>query len=173
MFITLKQNNMEIKKKFGAKVINWKLVVEKPTFARFKLFVQFYDGNCNYPSYDHYKKFKFGIATKVKSESTGLTKLFELLHKKSKHGVNYRYANIYCNVSPDLNYNTGNYNYLVCTLTPSALNWKDPIFWRVDNSNMLDIAKMRAFALQKNNYEESERIRLERQKMFQQIILPI
>ena len=165
---------MKISKKFGVKFINGNLSVQKPKFARFKLFVQFYDGNCHYPSYDQFKKFKFGVESKVKSESAGLAKLFVLLHKKTNAGKDYRYANIFCNIGYELNYDTGNYDYLVCTLTPSTLTWKDPLYWKPgENSNMLDIPKMRSYALQKNNEQESERIRLERETMFKQIILPI
>lgn len=161
-------------KKWGSKRIDGKLFISKPKFCRFKLFIQFYNGNCDYPSYDYRKKYKFGIEHILKSELSGFTKLLESVHKKTKHGIDYRYANIFANLSHDLNYTTGNYNYLVCTLTPRTFNWKDPLYWKPGNdNNMLDIPKMRAYAIAKNNEEESERIRIEREKMFKQIILPI
>lgn len=92
-----------------------------------------------------------------------------MLHKKTK-GKMYRYANIYCCIGSDMSTVTGNFDYLVCTITPNKLDWKDPIYWKADNNNMLDISKMRAYAESKRNLQDAEKLAEERRQVFQQTI---
>lgn len=140
-----------------------------PKWSRFRLFVQYYNGNAKYHSFDYTYKHVQGYKTKIKSELIGLTKLMELMHKKTK-GKLYRYANIFANISGDLNTTTGNFDYLVCTIVNGEIKWKDPISWKTDDNNMLDIAKMRAFAEQMRDKEAAEKLAEERKQTFQQTI---
>lgn len=137
------------------------------------MFVQYYNGNAKYHSFDYTYTQKYGIKTKMKSELIGLTKLMELMHKKTKGKV-YRYANIFANISSDLNTTTGNFDYLVCSIVSGKINWKDPIYWKQGaENNMLDVAQMRAWAKANASKEEKELARMAVQKALEQTILPI
>lgn len=142
-----------------------------PTWSRFRLFVQYYNGNAKYHSFDYTYKHVHGYKKKIKSELIGLTKLMELMHKKTK-GKLYRYANIFVNITGDLNTTTGNFDYLICTITPTGIKWKDPYYWKSDDDEMIDVSKMRAYAAQMRNKEDSEKISEQRKHTFQQLIFP-
>ena len=137
------------------------------------MFVQYYNGNAKYHSFDYTFKHNYGIKTKVKSERTGLVKLMELMHKKTKGKV-YRYANLFANITGDLNTTTGNFDYLVCTIVSGQPKWKDPLYWKAGvDEQMLDVTKMRAYAAQHRDKEEAEKMRLEVQKAMEQTLLPL
>lgn len=141
-----------------------------PKYARFRLFVQYYNGNAKYHSYDYTKKTTAGIAVNVRSELIGLTKLMELMHKKTKGKV-YRYANIFCNITNDTNTTTGNFDYLVCTIVSGRITWKDPIYWKAGiENNMLDITRMKAFAAEKYNKDLAEQARMAVQTSMEQAL---
>lgn len=142
-----------------------------PKWARFRLFVQYYQGNAKYHSFDYTYKHNYGVKFKVKSELTGLTKLMELMHKKTK-GKMYRYANIFCTVGSDMNTITGNFDYLICTIVSGRITWKDPYYWKQgEQNNMLDIAKMKAYQKEKANPVLAESRRLAVQTSLENILI--
>ena len=129
-------------------------------YARFRLFVQYYKGNAKYHSFDYTYKYQYGYKHKVKSELIGLTKLIELMHKKTK-GLAYRYANIFCNISSDLNTTTGNFDYLVCSIVSGRITWKDPIYWKAAaDNNMIEVSKMKEYAAEKYSSTKAEAARM-------------
>ena len=142
-----------------------------PKWARFRMFIQYYNGNAKYHSFDYTVKQRFGVKKKHKSELIGLTKLIELIHKKTK-GKTYRYANIFCNLTSDLSTTTGNYDYLICSITSGEIKWKEKIFWRggLDN-NMIDVQKMRAVQIQSRDLINGEVARLEVQRVLELTIV--
>lgn len=144
-----------------------------PTWSRFRLLVQYYNGNAKYHSYDYTFKHEHGFKKKIKSERIGLTKLMEMMHKKTKGKV-YRYANIFVNIGSDLSTTTGNFDYLVCTIVNGTIKWKDPLYWKREPEEcMLDISKMRAWRKENDNKIEAEAARLEVQKALEQTMLNI
>lgn len=122
-----------------------------PKWARLRMFIQYANGNTKYPSFDYHYAFNNGVKTKIKSELTGLQKLIELQHNGLKKGKTYRYINIFCNVSSNLDTVTGNFDYHVCTIVNGVITWKDPIFWRADNNQMMDIKRMIEYKQNKIN----------------------
>lgn len=119
-----------------------KKIYNMPKWARFRMFIQYDGGNAKYPSWDYSYKIENGFKIKVKSESIGLSKLIEEQHRQVKACKSIRYVNIFANLSNDLDTTTGNFDYLICTIVKGAINWKNPIYWREDNSQMLDVKRM-------------------------------
>lgn len=123
----------------------------RPKWSRFRMFIQYDMGNAKYPSWDYTYSFPNGIKTKNKSELVGLDKLIEEQHRQLKRGKIYRYINIFCNVSNNLDTVTGNFDYLVCTIVKGEIIWKDPLFWKKEDPQMLDIKKMIEYKQKKIN----------------------
>lgn len=112
-----------------------------PKWARFRLFIQYEHGNAKYHSFDYHYSFANGIKIKNKSEAVGFQKLLELAHEKTKT-TGYRYINIFCNVSNDLDTVTGNFDYLLCTIVKGEIKFKLKQFYKSENEQMLDTKKM-------------------------------
>lgn len=113
-----------------------------PQWARFRMFVQYDKGNAKYPSWDYLYTFSNGIKARSKSERIGLEKLILEQHRQLKQGKKYRYINIFCNLSNNLDVVTGNFDYHICTINNGVVTWKNPLYWREDNAEMLDIKRM-------------------------------
>ena len=120
----------------------YKKAFTAPKWARFRMFIQYDHGNAKYPSWDYTYCFTNGIKTKRKSEAIGLDKLIEEQHRQLKKGKVYRYINIFANLTNNLDTVTGNFDYLVCTIVAGNITWKNPLYWKPEAPEMLDIQKM-------------------------------
>lgn len=130
-----------------------------PQWARTRAVILWNSGkNYKAPSWDYTKKFIGGVPIKVKSESLGITKLVEYIC--SIDPFQYRVINVFVNLTSNLNVITGDYNYHILTMVRGRLTWKDPMYWKVDEPNMLDIKKMKAYQDLKNDQNERERARM-------------
>jgi hypothetical protein len=115
----------------------------QPKWARLRMFVQYYEGNAKYPSFDYTYAYPNGIKTKIKSESVGLTKLFEAEERiRNIKGRSYRYINIFCNLTNNLDTVTGNFDYHIATIVNGAITWKNPVFYKKEDCQMFDIKRM-------------------------------
>lgn len=126
----------------------------RPKWSRMRMFIQYNKGAAKsafYPSWDYRYSFPNGIKTKHKSELVGLDKLIEEQHRQLKRGITYRYINIFANVTNNLCTVTGNFDYHVCTIVNGQITWKDPLFWKKENPQMLDIQKMIEYKKNKIN----------------------
>jgi len=111
------------------------------------------------PSWDYTKKFTAGVPTKIKSELTGLTKLVEMIC-----GIDpwsYGVINVFVNLTSNLDVNNGNFDYHILTIVRGKLTWKNPIYWKVDDPNNMDVKKMRAYQEAKLNEQAREEARIQ------------
>lgn len=110
----------------------WCINKKVPEFARFKAHLRYYNNKFSeYPSLDYFYVYNNKHKIKVLDEERGLQQLLDLKHLCNKEERDWRFINIFLNLTNDLRTNQKNYNELVCTMTPNSITWNKQIkiFW--------------------------------------------
>lgn len=141
-----------------------------PKWARTRARVVWNSGKTwDCPSWDYTKKFIGGVPIKVKSELTGVNKVIECISKIDP--FTYKHIEVFVNLTSNLDTLTGDFGYHILSVVRGRYNWKHPMYFKTEDTNMFDIKKMKMYLDLKNDEEERERARMAVQLSMENIFL--